>query len=125
MSTFKVNRGNEGRIFFLIYELLKFITERAASFFIAKGFLMWVYCCLFIIIYSLFRGAVYLLPYIYYYYFYLLIIYSLFRSAVYLLLFIYYYYFYVLFNYSLPIQRRCIFIAVYLLFLFIIHLFPI
>jgi len=39
--TFKVNRGDEGRILFLIYELLKFITERGANLFIAEGFLIW------------------------------------------------------------------------------------
>ena len=42
MYTFKVNRGDEGGILFLTYELLKFITEREASFFIAKSFLTWV-----------------------------------------------------------------------------------
>ena len=42
MSTFKVNRGDEERILFLIYERLKFFTERGASFFIAEGFLIWV-----------------------------------------------------------------------------------
>ena len=40
MYTFKVNRWDEGRIIFLIYELLKSITERGASFFIAEGFLI-------------------------------------------------------------------------------------
>ena len=42
MRTFKANRGDEGPILFLIYELLKFITERGVSFFIAEGFLIWV-----------------------------------------------------------------------------------
>ena len=41
MCTFKVNKGDEGRILFLINELLQFITERGASFFIAEDFLIW------------------------------------------------------------------------------------
>ena len=42
MCTFKLNRRDEGCIIFLIYEFLKLITERGASFFIAEGFLMLV-----------------------------------------------------------------------------------
>ena len=44
---FEVNRGDEGRILFFIYELLKFITERGASFFIAEVILIRYFyrCC--------------------------------------------------------------------------------
>ena len=38
----KVNRGDEGSILFLIYELLMFITERGTSFLIAEVFLIWL-----------------------------------------------------------------------------------
>ena len=41
MYTLTVNRGDEGGILFLTYELLKFIIERGASFFIAEGFFIW------------------------------------------------------------------------------------